>query len=276
MKFVVVLSIAVLLTGCGSGGSSSSSSSSVQSFDTSSYEANSANTSLESMTGTWVGIHSITRARSDAVNASVTPSLNSNKLEVVVIRPKGDKLEMSLCGVGFENITVTANTLDSQYRSLQVTDARTMTDSGVATKTVRLGLGSYKQTTRYSIDYIKVSDSYLPFGTLSQNWSDTEGDFVHDIYCSSIEHFEGGYRTVSLFGDSEMKFFMSDLSGPDQYDAYITDSNHVDGISNYLTLGEQNFSFSVHGPEQFLLNYSATSIYGLSVAGQASLHVPAN
>lgn len=273
MKITAFFTISILLTGCGGG---SSSSSSVKSFDTSSYTERSSNTSPESMTGTWIGVHTIIRERTDAINASVTPNFNSKILEMAVIRPNEEKLEMSLCGVGFEEITVSDNSLVSNYRLLKVTNARSMTDSGSSQKTIRLGLGSYKETTSYTIDYVKVSDSYTPFGTLTMNWSDTTGDTQREIYCSTVERYDDGYQTVSLTGDTGVYFFMSELSGPGQYDAYISDKNHAGAISNYLTLGEQNFSFSVNGPEQFLLNYNATNLSGLSVSGQASFALPAN
>lgn len=264
----------ILLAACGADDSSSTSPS-VTSFDFAPYRTSNENVSATSLEGTWVASIHIKRERSDAINASVTPKIESNRLETFVIRPATDGIEMSYCGGGFDAITITGDEFSTENVQANIINFSSMEANKTATGRVSLSpVASYTETITLTAEYIKVSDQYESFGSINQNWSDTDVVIERDVYCSSIKNLEGGYRSIFIASDNDLIFKVSDTIDPTSYDAYIKDPDHDGLIANRLTLGEQSFSFSVYGPNEYIFDYSAESLSGLSVTGQVSISIP--
>ncbi len=273
-QLILALS-SILLAACGADDSSNTSSSLI-SFDFSSYRSSNESVSNTSLEGTWVASIHIKRERSDAINASVTPKTESNRLETFVIRPAAEGFEMSYCGGGFDAITITGDEFSTENVQAKIIDFSSMEANITATGRVQLSsVASYKETITLTSEYIKVSDQYESFGSLNQNWSDTDLIIERDVYCSSIENLEGGYRSIFIASDNDLIFKVSDTIDPTSYDAYIKDPDHDGLIANRLTLGEQYFSFSVDGPSEYIFDYSAESLSGLSITGLVSISIPA-
>lgn len=264
-----------LLAACGADDSSNISSS-VSSFDLAPYRASNKNVSVTSLEGTWVASIHVKRERSDAINASVPTNFESNSLDTFIIRPATKGVEMSYFGGGFDAITITGTEFSTENIQANIIDFSSMEVNRSATGIVQLSpVASYKETVTLIAEFIKVSDEYNSFGSLNQNWSDTDLIIERDVYYSSIENLEGGYRSIIIGSDNDLLFKVSDTIDATSYDAFIKDPDHDGLIANRLTIGEQGFSFSVDGPNEYMFDYSAESLNGLSVTGQVSVSIPA-
>jgi hypothetical protein len=273
-RYLIISICSIFLTACGAEDSSKSSPS-LASFDLTPYRNSNENVSNSSLEGTWIASWSIKQERSDVINASVVPKVESNRLETFVIRPSGEGFERSYCGGGFDPITINGNDFITAHSEAKVANFSYMQSSLVETGKVQLSpVASYKETVTLNIEYIKISDKFKSFGTLKQNWSDTDVIIERDIYCSNIDNLEEGYRSVFIASDNEMLFKISNFIDPSSFDAFIKDPDHDGQIANRLTLGKQSFYFSVDDPASYIFNYSAENFNGLAVTGQVTLNIP--
>jgi hypothetical protein len=266
-RLLIILATSFILSAC----NSSDDENSIRAFEVAAYREMNATVSDSTLTGTWVASWDIQRNRSNQQYVSVPESLPSKRLEILIIRQVAEELEISYCGGDFDSVTVENSRLVSAHKEADILDNKSMTWSYSRSNTVSLGAGSYDEDLTVDIEFIKISDSVNSFGDVSFNWSDVSGVNTSDIQCAAIERFDGGNERIYLANEHGLRFLISNFIDPTTYDAYIKDENHSGGIANSLSLGEQDFSYSVSGPLSYGLNYQASNYQGLSVVGDITL-----
>ena len=270
---------ALLLTACG-GADDSSDSSGVERFDPAPYIAASEQLNGSGYAGSWVGVVNIRYERTKKVNVEISDVVESSRLEALIIRNRsaeaGGGWEMANCNGGFDPMNITIGKIvterENAGREFAIETARHLSFKTGGFRTVPLSAVSYYQeNVTVELDFYKVSDDADSLGSVSFNWSDTEGDSTSAIHCAVIENQSGGHRTVALSHDNDMQIYVTEAVIPFSTEAYIAQDGHEGEIINRLTMGEQSLQFSQEGPDVWRYNYSVTASNGLGASGQVVL-----
>ena len=272
-SLALIFTLPLLLAGCGS--SDSNSNNRPKGFELSSFYESNQLTSQDSLQGTWIASKEITRTRSNQINTEVPEVVNSSALEVFVIRPTETGYERSNCNGEFENIYASGTSFISQSDNAIIVDNSNMNGSKTTSNTVYLSsFSSYFEVTSIQAEFVKVSDTFQTFGSITQNWSDQNSVITRDVFCSRVENLPESKRNITLSGNKEFFFHISDVIDPSRFNANITDIDHTSYIRNFLTFGEQDYSVYEETENTFKFNYYAENISGLSVTGNASINIP--
>jgi hypothetical protein len=270
---------ALLLTACGGAGDSSDSSG-VERFNPAPYIAASEQLNGSGYAGSWIGVVNIRRERTKMVNVEVSKIAESSRLESLIIRNRsaeaGGGWEMANCAGGFDPMNITIGKIVTEHeeagREFLIETTRHLTYKASGFRTVPLSSVSYYQeNVTIELDFYKVSDDADSLGSVSLNWSDTEGDSTSAIHCALIENQSGGHRMVALSHEDDLKLFVAEAVTPPALEAYVAQNGHTGEIVNRFTLGEQNVQFSEEGPDVWRYNYSVTASNGLGASGQVVL-----
>jgi len=269
-KRILILIFVSLLSACGA--SSSSEPNHFESFDLSPYAMASDALSSNKLTGRWVGVLNYQYKRYNPVNTTLfRPEERESQLRSVIVRIKSgssSQFEAASCGGGFGDITIYESDIVSGIFDGELTGPNRIVTAASITHTVKLSAyASYQEDVTVSGGFRRVSDSTAGYGSLSMNWSDTEGESVSDVYCSIIANFEGGQQTVLVGSDDGSSWMISTKTNPDSYDAYVSQPATDKKIENITTTGEQWFRFVEQTAERQQLTYSVSDTHGLTVTG---------
>lgn len=269
-KRILILIFVSLLSACGA--SSSSEPNHFESFDLSPYAMASDALSSNKLTGRWVGVLNYQYKRYNPVNTTLfRPEERESQLRSVIVRIKSgssSQFEAASCGGGFGDITIYESDIVSGIFDGELTGPNRIVTAASFTHTVKLSAyASYQEDVTVSGGFRRVSDSTAGYGSLSMNWSDTEGESVSDVYCSIIANFEGGLQTVLVGSDDGSSWMISTKTNPNSYDAYISQPATDKKIENITTTGEQWFRFVEQTAERQQLTYSVSDTHGLTVTG---------
>ncbi|MCA6059097.1 hypothetical protein HUF18_04855 [Thalassolituus sp. ST750PaO-4] len=280
MKYLSLAIVSVsLLTACGGAGDSSDSSG-VERFNPAPYIAASEQLNGSGYAGSWVGVVNIRRERTNMVNVEISKIAESSRLESLIIRNKsaeaGGGWEMANCAGGFDPMNITIGKIVTEHgdtgREFLIETTRHLTYKASGFRTVGLSpVSYYQENVTVELDFYKVSDDADSLGSVSLNWSDTEGDSTSAIHCALIENKTGGYRTVALSHENDLQLYVAEAVIPPSVEAYVGQNGHTGEIVNRFTLGEQNVQFSEEGPDVWRYNYSVTASNGLGASGQVVL-----
>lgn len=276
MKILPLFLISCLaLTGCGASDGDSANDDPVY-FDITPYREASAALTTQSLTGTWVGVVNIESKRRNMVNADVKERVARSRLEAFVLRSGAEgKLELSYCDGGFESITLTATELTSEHRILSRKSNRYMTYESSGSRRVILpgGYASYIEDVTFDVEFYRVSDSTDAIGTITKNWSDESGESSADIFCATVENYPEDLQVVTASSDDNDTVFMVSEYVTYAPVAVVGDATHAEDntLVNIPGLGDQSFSFSQYGPDEWLYDFSITNSSGLTVTGQVAL-----
>lgn len=272
-SLALIFTLPLLLAGCGS--SDSNSNNRPKGFELSSFYESNQLTSQDSLQGTWIASKEITRTRSNQINTEVPEVVNSSALEVFVIRPTETGYERSNCNGEFENIYASGTSFISQSDNASIVNNSNMNGSKTASQTINLSsFSSYFEVTTTQTEFIKVSDAYQTFGSITQNWSDRDSVITRDVFCSRVENLPESKRNITLSGNKEFFFYMSDVIDPARFNAYIFDIDHTSNIKNLLTFGEQHYSVYEETENTFKFEYFANSMSGVGILGNAVINIP--
>ncbi|MCA6059100.1 hypothetical protein HUF18_04870 [Thalassolituus sp. ST750PaO-4] len=269
-KRILILIFVSLLSACGASGSSEPNH--FESFDLSPYAMASDALSSNKLTGRWVGVLNYQYKRYNPVNTTLfRPEERESQLRSLIVRIKpgsSSQYEAASCGGGFGDITIYESDIVSGIFDGELTGANRIVTAASFTHTVKLSAyASYQEDVTVSGGFRRVSDSTAGYGSLSMNWSDTEGESVSDVYCSIIANFEGGLQTVLVGSDDGSSWMISTKTNPNSYDAYISQPATDKKIENITTTGEQWFRFVEQTAERQQLTYSVSDTHGLTVTG---------
>lgn len=269
-KRILILIFVSLLSACGA--SSSSEPNHFESFDLSPYAMASDALSSNKLTGRWVGVLNYQYKRYNPVNTTLfRPEERESQLRSLIVRIKSgssSQFEAASCGGGFGDITIYESDIVSGIFDGELTGPNRIVTAASITHTVKLSAyASYQEDVTVSGGFRRVSDSTAGYGSLSMNWSDTEGESVSDVYCSIIANFEGGQQTVLVGSDDGSSWMISTKTNPDSYDAYVSQPATDKKIENITTTGEQWFRFVEQTAERQQLTYSVSDTHGLTVTG---------
>lgn len=269
-KRILILIFVSLLSACGA--SSSSEPNHFEPFDLSPYVMASDALSSNKLTGRWVGVLNYQYKRYNPVNTTLfRPEERESQLRSLIVRIKpgsSSQFEAASCGGGFGDITIYESDIVSGIFDGELTGPNRIVTAASFTHTVKLSAyASYQEDVTVSGGFRRVSDSTAGYGSLSMNWSDTEGESVSDVYCSIIANFEGGLQTVLVGSDDGSSWMISTKTNPNSYDAYISQPATDKKIENITTTGEQWFRFVEQTAERQQLTYSVSDTHGLTVTG---------
>lgn len=282
MKKLLLVSSICFLSACGGSDSSSNDESfpSVDKFSITPY-SNAANSLTSSgLAGTWVGVISSEKKRYNMTNAQVNERSASSVLTAFIIRPRENEYEeegdyeIANCSGSFEALTVADQGVQSQT-FYAVNDSKNSMGHRISgTRYVPLSeYAGYSEDFSYSLSYRRVSDSTERLGEMTFNWSDVKGEASADIFCGALENFPDQDRRVVFSSDDSSLVQLSNFISHPLFDAYIVQEGHEETIINFLTIGEQSFSFIAESDEMIQLEYVATSSSGLTATGQAKINL---
>ena len=260
----------------------------LESYNLADYSDRTANTSDQSLAGTWVAVWDIDKVRSNIKAAPlVSPRLISSRLEMVVIRPKGDSYEVGSChGKGLEQATLKGGKLTTASRSLSVKNNRSMSLSKIVSKNVQLtpmyGMDyerSYDEKATFKARYIKVSDSTAAVGSFSQYWSTANGVIEKNVYCGMIDNLNDGLQRIRMGSDDAMQFVSSGSIDPEVPAALISEPTFKGEGKGYINteieLCEGAFYFDSTEAANKSFNYYVIDMAkGTMVEGTGTLKLP--
>ena len=261
----------------------------LETFNIGDYDALTANVSNKSIAGTWVAVWDIDKERSNIKSAPlVSPRLISSRLEMVVVRAKGEGYEVANChGEGFEAAKLNNGKLTTASRSLNVLSNRGMAYNDVVSKKVNLtpmyGMDyerSYEEKATYKVHYIKVSDATGPIGSFTQNWNTSTESVSKDVYCGMIDNLNDGLKRIRLGSDDGMQFVTSQSIDPEVPTALISEPTFKgEGkghINTDIELCEASFYFDTQETGKQVFNYYVVDMgKGTMVDGTGTLDITA-
>ena len=200
----------------------------VERFDLTRFKSK-GSVSKETLAGTWVAVWDIDQQRSDILAAPfVMPELKTSRLELLVIRQAGQGFEMGHCfGNGMEPVKISGDKLTTASRNLIIHNNTTMALEENYAKSVTMPAlvgdwkRSYNEKASLKANYVKISDSVEPVGSLSQYWSTANNIIEKDIYCSSLNTMNDGTIRVYVGSDDDMKYVISTSIDPSEPTAVI-------------------------------------------------------
>lgn len=283
MKNLLLLTLSTfLLTACGGDAANEEGDNypAIDSFSILPYTDAARDLSSDGLEGTWVGVIDVKKKRYDMINAEVNELTAYSVLTAFIIRERENEYEVegdyeiANCTDGFEALLVNEQTVLSKT-FYAINDIRNgMGHSVSGSRFVALSeYSGYTEDYTFKLSYRRVSDSTVPLGEMTFNWSDVDGQSRSEVYCSAIENHPDDGRRVVFSSDDESIVQLADFISPPSFDAYVSHSEHEENIVNYLTLGEQSFSFIEETTSSIQLEYSATSSDGLTSTGQASIQI---
>lgn len=227
--------------------------------------------------GQWVVIIERVTVRSDLKNADLPQFDVTATLRSFLIRQLDSEVqayEMSDCEGGFRPLELQNGMLISDVITAYQESKNRYTYETSGTRYVPLSSeAGFTETFDYTAQYYRVSDRTDGMGSLTRNWSDTDGDTTQMLTCYAVERAANDFHSILLAGDSEGVVYMTSNSVPSVPDAIVTTEDPERSIMNFFGLGEQSFSFSENNDERASLTFYADDNDGLSVSGSAEVAI---
>lgn len=278
MRLVFLSLLPLVVTACGGDDSSSSDPfSGIERYSLNPYVGASESLQNDSYEGTWVGVVEVTQERYNMVNAEVPETRAVSSLTSMVIRERsnGTGLEVANCSGNFEDLSLTTAGVQSSFITADKNSANTLTYGISGSRYVPLSFVSgYDEDYSVEATFQRVSDTVAAMGTMTFNWSDTDGQSTSDVYCITVENYPDNQKRAIYSGENDSIISLADFTAYPQYDVYVAQDEHEGVVSGVLDTGTRNFSFSEETDTSFSMTYSAERLDGLSVSGEASATIP--
>ena len=280
MYRVAILGLPLLISACGGSESADSTPfpfTGVDRFTLSPYTQAAAALEEDGIVGQWVVITENATVRSDFVNAELPERGDTTTLRTFLIRqpdPEVKEYEVSDCEGGFFSLEAKNGTLTSDaFVAYQDGDNRYKFEVSGSRYVPLSPVAGFTETYDYTARYRRVSDRTDGMGSITRNWSDTDGDTTQTLTCFAVERAANDFHSILLAGDSEGVVYMTSNSVPPVPDAIFTTEDPERSIMNFFGLGEQGFSFSENNDERASLTFYADDNDGLSVSGSAEVAI---